>query len=79
MKMKMQDQLSKRMEEDTLRDEDLKARWKEMTSCVLEDKEWMSQQMSYWKESMEEHKRRMAETKNMEILEASIYKWSSWG
>ena len=45
-RMKMQDQLSKRMEEDTLRDEDLKARWKEMTACVLEDKEWMSQQMS---------------------------------
>ena len=71
-RMKMQDQLSKRMEEDTLRDEDLKARWKEMTACVLEDKEWMSQQMSYWKESMEEHKRRMAEAKDMGILEAGI-------
>jgi len=71
-RMKMQDQLSKRMEEDTLRDEDLKARWKEMTACVLEDKEWMSQQMSYWKESMEEHKKRMAQAKDMGILEAGI-------
>ena len=71
-RMKMQDQLSKRMEEDTLRDEDLKARWKEMTACVLEDKEWMSQQMSYWKESMEEHKKRMAQAKDMGILQAGI-------
>jgi len=71
-RMKMQDQLSKRMEEDKLRDEDLKARWKEMTACVLEDKEWMSQQMSYWKESMEEHKKRMAQAKDMGILEAGI-------
>eukprot|EP00579_Thalassiosira_antarctica_P004326 CAMPEP_0201894628 /NCGR_PEP_ID=MMETSP0902-20130614/41096_1 /ASSEMBLY_ACC=CAM_ASM_000551 /TAXON_ID=420261 /ORGANISM="Thalassiosira antarctica, Strain CCMP982" /LENGTH=263 /DNA_ID=CAMNT_0048426721 /DNA_START=34 /DNA_END=822 /DNA_ORIENTATION=+ len=59
-RMKMQEQLSSRMEEDAQRDEELKARWKEMTTRVLEDKKWVDEQMNYWKESMEEHRRRLS-------------------
>lgn len=71
-RMKMQDQLAKRMEEEQQRDEDLKTRWKEMTSCVLEDKKWVDEQMNYWKESMDEHKRRLGDAKVRGILDAGI-------
>ena len=71
-RMKMQDQLSKRVEDDTQREEELKARWKEMIDCVLEDKKWVDEQLTQWKDSQEEHKRRLSEARVRGTLDASV-------
>lgn len=71
-RMKMQDQLSSRMEEDAQRDEELRGRWKEMTTRVLEDKKWVDEQMDYWKESMEEHRKRLSGAKVRGRLDAAL-------
>lgn len=71
-RMKMQDQLSARIEEDVHREEELKSRWKAMTERVLEDKKWVDEQMDYWKESMEEHKKRLSGAKVRGALDAAL-------
>ena len=71
-RMKMQDQLSLHMEKDVLREEDLKDRWKHMTTRVLEDKKWVDEQMDFWKESMEEHRKRLGEAKLRGVMDAEL-------
>ena len=71
-RMKMQDQLSSHMEKDMQREEDLKDRWKQMTTRVLEDKNWVDEQMDYWKESMEEHRKRLGEAKLRGRMDAEL-------
>ncbi|KAL7530601.1 hypothetical protein ACHAWF_003445 [Thalassiosira exigua] len=71
-RMKMQDQLSARMEEDAQREEDVKSRWKAMTARVLEDKKWVDEQMNYWKESMEEHRKRLTGAKVQGRLDGGL-------
>ena len=71
-RMKMQDQLSSRMEEDTQREEELKSRWTAMSNRVVEDKKWVDEQMAYWKESMDEHRRRLSGAKVRGGLDASL-------
>lgn len=76
-RMKMQDQLSHRMEEDATREDELKSRWKSMTTRVLEDKKWVDEQMNYWKESMEEHRKRLSGAKVRGGLDATLGNGSS--
>lgn len=71
-RMKMQDQLSSHMEKDVQREEDLKDRWKHMTTRVLDDTKWVDEQMDYWKESMEEHRKRLGQAKLRGKMDAEL-------
>jgi len=71
-RMKMQDQLSSHMEKDAQREEDLKDRWKHMTTRVLEDTKWVDEQMDYWKESMEEYRKRLGQAKLRGKMDAEL-------
>ena len=73
-RMKMQEQLSNRMDGDAQREEELKTRWEAMAVRVLEDKQWVDEQMTYWKESMEEHRKRLDESKVRGRLDAELDK-----
>lgn len=71
-RMKMQDQLSTRVEEDMQRDEELKKQWGSMNTRVLEDKKWVDEQIAYWKESMDEHRKRLSGAKVRGNFDAEI-------
>jgi len=71
-RIKIQDHLSSRMEVDARREDELKVQWNELTNRVIEDKEWVDEQMGYWKESMEEHRRRLSTSKTRGGLGAEL-------
>jgi hypothetical protein len=70
--MKMQDQLSSHVDEDSQREEDLKDRWNQMTTCVLEESKWVDEQMDHWKESMEELRKRLGAAKLSGRMDAEL-------
>jgi hypothetical protein len=60
-RMKMQDQLSSYMEKDIQREKVFKDAWKQATTRVIDNTKWVDEQMDIWKESMEEHQKRLVE------------------
>lgn len=71
-RIKMQDQLSAYMEKDIQREKDFKDTWKQATTRVKDDTKWVDEQMDIWKDSMEEHQKRLAEAKLRGRIDAEL-------
>lgn len=71
-KNRIQDQMFLFVEEDTKKEQEMAQRLKEVALKVNEDTKWVSEQMSYWKESMEEHEKRMDAAKMRGELDAEF-------
>jgi len=71
-RMKMQEQLGVSSQTKTKDEEQLKNRWMEMTSRVVEEKKWVDEQMDHWKESMEGRRSRLHDAKMRGAIDAGV-------
>jgi DNA repair exonuclease SbcCD ATPase subunit len=56
---KMQEQMMRIVEEENKKEHAVNARWNEMVLKVNEDAKWVDEQMTCWKESLDEHEKRI--------------------
>lgn len=56
---RMQEQMMQLVEVENKKETAMNARWNEMILKVNEDAKWVDEQMACWKESLEEHEKRM--------------------
>jgi hypothetical protein len=68
----IQDRMVLFVEEDAKKEQGVIRRWNEMASKVNEDTRWVEEQMSFWKESMAEHERRMGAAKVRGEVDAEL-------
>lgn len=69
---KIQEQLMHVVQEESKKEKAVNARWDEMAMKVNEDARWVEEQMSCWKDSLDEHERRMDAAKVRGELNAEL-------
>lgn len=69
---KIQEQMMSIVEEESKKERAANAKWNEITMKVNEDSRWVDEQISCWKDSLEEYERRLGAAKIRGTLNAEL-------